>query len=248
MVHCLAKICSLSTAESTVRRILDRFERTGTISANKPTSRAHCLHQHDELILVELVSENPSIYLKEIKQKLFETTGVKASESTICRTLQRMGFTRKRMQHISPKRFDTLIAEYQAEISLFNSDSLVFVDKTGTDQHAALRKYGYSIRGCPACCAKILFRGKRYTAIGIMSSTKLLDSYVVEGIVNGDVFYSFVQTSLLPQLMEFNGVNPNSVVVMDNCSVHNVPEVIELIQCRCASNISATLQPTFESD
>ena len=131
-----------------MRRILDGFERTGIVSANKPTFRAHCLHQHDELILVELVSENPSIiYLKEIKQKLFETTGVKASESTICRTLQRMGFTRKRMQHVSLKRSDTLIAEYKAEISLFNSDSLVFVDETGTDQRDALREYGYSIRG-----------------------------------------------------------------------------------------------------
>ena len=35
---------------------------------------------------------------------------------------------------------------------------------------------------------------------------------------------------LLPQLREFNGINPNSLVIMDNCSIHNVQKVIDLIQ------------------
>ena len=41
----------------------------------------------------------------------------------------------------------------------------------------------------------------------------------------GDVFYSFVRTSLLTKLMPFNGTNPNSVLILDNCSVHHVDEV-----------------------
>ena len=222
---------NLHIAESTVMRILDRFERTGTVSANKATPRAHCLHQHDELLLLQLINENPSIYLREIRQKLLETTGVNASESTICRSLQRMGFTRKRMQHVALQRSNVLIGEYQADISLFDSNSLVFVDETGSDQRDALRNYGYSLRGYPAHSAKILFKGTRYSAIGVMSTTELLDSFVVEGTVDGDVFYTFVQTSLLPYLQEFNGVNPNSIVVMDNCSIHHLQEVIELIHC-----------------
>ena len=47
--------------------------------------------------------------------------------------------------------------------------------------------------------------------------------------MDGDTFYLFVQRTLLPTLLPFNGYNPNSVVVMDNCSIHHVPEVIELI-------------------
>ena len=40
----------------------------------------------------------------------------------------------------------------------------------------------------------------------------------------------FIQRTLLPTLLPFNGYNPNSVVVMDNCSIHHVPEMIELIR------------------
>ena len=184
---------NLHIAESTVVRILDRFEITGTVSANKATPRAHCLHlQHDELLLLQLINENPSNYLREIRQKLLEATGVNAPESTVCRSLQRMGFTRKRMQHVALQRSNVLIGEYQADISLFDSNSLVFVDETGSDQRDALRYYGYSLRGYPAHSAKILFKGTRYSAIGVMSTTELLDSFIVEGTVDGDVFYTFV--------------------------------------------------------
>ncbi len=83
----------LYVAESTVCRILDRFERTGSVAPNQPTPRPHRLHEHDELTLIELVCDNPSVYLREIQATLMETTGTVASASTICRTLKRLGFT-----------------------------------------------------------------------------------------------------------------------------------------------------------
>ena len=47
---------------------------------------------------------------------------------------------------------------------------------------------------------------------------------VARGSVDGDGFYDFVCT-LLGKLMPFNGMNPNSVLILDNCSVHHVDEV-----------------------
>ena len=52
----------LCVAKFTVWRIVDRFERTGRVAPNQATLRAHRLHEHNELVLVELVCENP-IYL-----------------------------------------------------------------------------------------------------------------------------------------------------------------------------------------
>ena len=43
----------------------------------------------------------------------------------------------------------------------------------------------------------------------------------------------FVQRTLLPTLLPFDGYNSNLVVIMDNCSIHHVPEVIELILYCC---------------
>ena len=47
--------------------------------------------------------------------------------------------------------------------------------------------------------------------------------------MNGDIFEDFVRTTLLPILMPFNGINSHSVVIMDNCSVHHLERVLEMI-------------------
>ena len=44
------------------------------------------------------------------------------------------------------------------------------------------------------------------------------------------MFYSFVQTHLLPHLQPYNGINPHSIVVLDNyCSIHHIAEVVKSI-------------------
>ena len=58
----------------------------------------------------------------------------------------------------------------------------------------------------------------------------MLDVFTTDGTVNGEKFVHFVERTLLPQLLPFNGMNPRSVVVMDNASIHHVGEVIELIE------------------
>ena len=43
------------------------------------------------------------------------------------------------------------------------------------------------------------------SAIACMSSTGLLDVKTITGTSDGDAFYDFVNTNLLPHLMSFNG-------------------------------------------
>ena len=67
------------------------------------------------------------------------------------------------------------------------------------------------------------------SAIAAMNSAEIICYKLCEGSVNGDVFYRFIQENLLPNLLPFDGYNVNSVVIMDNCSVHHVSEVLELL-------------------
>ncbi len=50
------------------------------------------------------------------------------------------------------------------------------------------------------------------------------------GSVNGEVFFDFVRTLLIPQMLPFDGenINARSIVVLDNCSIHHVQHVIDL--------------------
>ena len=113
---------------------------------------------------------------------------------------------------------------------MYDPEMLIFLDETGSDKHAAIRQYGYSLRGRPLARDKLLVRGKRVSAIAFMSVSGMLGCKTVTGSVNGEVFYDFVQTALLPHLMPFDGKNPHSVIVMDNCSIHHVSEIVKMIR------------------
>ncbi len=92
-----------------------------------------------------------------------------------------------------------------------------------------MRKFGYSLRGLRCCCTKLLARGKRVSAIAAISSIGILDVQFLKGSIDGEIFANFVELSVLPHLLPFDGVNPNSIVVMDNASIHYNERVRSLI-------------------
>ena len=77
---------------------------------------------------------------------------------------------------------------------------------------------------------QLLVRGDHLSGIAFISVNGLLDVKVVTGATNGDVFYSFVEEHLLPCLLPFDGINPHSVVIMDNCSIHHVSGIVQMIE------------------
>ena len=116
--------------------------------------------------------------------------------------------------------------QYIIDVSLYSPEMFAFIDETGADRRNNLRKYGYSLRGKPAVHNTLLFRGERVSAISCISICGVLDVRIIRGTSDGDVFYDFVRSHLISHLMPFNGINPHSVVVLDNCSIHRCVEVM----------------------
>lgn len=137
--------------------------------------------------------------------------------------------TRQRIQRVSLRRCEIKRAEFWAEMVAFDPDMMLWVDETGCDKRNALRKYGYGIQGQPPRDYSLVLRGKRYSAIAILSTDGVEDVYITEGTVDGDKFLDFIRRHMLPLLMPFDGHNPNSIVIMDNASIHHIGPVIELI-------------------
>ena len=146
-----------------------------------------------------------------------------------------MGCTRQSMHHLALQRSDALRARFMAEISCYDPSMLILLDETGCDRRHSIRKYGHSVRGLPLCDHHLLVRGVRYTAIPIISTDGVHDVYLHKGTMNGDYFVKFVQDILLPVLQPFNWLNPNSVVILDNASIHHLDEVRDLIEVQVNS-------------
>lgn len=43
-------------------------------------------------------------------------------------------------------------------------------------------------------------------------------------------FFDYVRGSLIPEMLPFDGENPKSIAVLDNCSIHHVRHVIQLFK------------------
>ena len=62
------------------------------------------LSETEQLILLQILFENPGIYLDEIKEKLQELSGLSVAHSTICVEVHELGLTRQKMSFIMSRR------------------------------------------------------------------------------------------------------------------------------------------------
>ena len=221
----------LHISERSVYRYVQRFKSTGEVRKCHKTNGPACiLSEHEELIIVNSMLSSPGIYLRELQQHLSHSTGRWIHESTICRCLKRLGMSRQKIQHIALQRCDSKRAEFIANVMMvFESSLCVWVDETGCDRRNAQRKYGYGIRGQTPQDFSLKLRGKRYSAISILSTEGVEDTYITEGTVNGDIFLDFVRKQLVPILSPFDGHTPRSVVILDNAAIHHVDRVVTTI-------------------
>lgn len=123
---------------------------------------------------------------------------------------------------------------------MYDPAMLLWIDESGCDRRDSIRKYGYGIRGSPPTTHILLTRGKLYSAIPIMSREGIHDVCLYEGTVNGGRFQEFIRNCLLPILLPFNGINPLSVVIMDNASIHHVDGVKDLIENQAGARLLYT--------
>jgi len=77
---------------------------------------------------------------------------------------------------------------------------------------------------------RTLARGKRFSAIAAICSEGLIDVELTYNSVDSDQFFDFIRGTLIPNTQPFDGSNTKSFVIMDNCSIHHVEPVKELLQ------------------
>ena len=102
----------------------------------------------------------------------------------------------------------------------------VWIDVTGSDARNHIRKYGYALEGDTPTTHRFLSRGKQINTVAAICSNSLLTVDLTES-TTGEKFSDFVRGSLIPNI---NGINPQSIAVLDNCAIHHVQEVRELFQ------------------
>ena len=70
------------------------FQETSAVFKVNTTKK---LSASDEVAITEMVLDHPSLYLHELQNALYQSTGTDVSTSTICRFLHHEGFTYKKL-------------------------------------------------------------------------------------------------------------------------------------------------------
>ena len=65
--------------------------------------------------------------------------------------------------------------------------------------------------------------------IAALAADGLVAVEFTKGTVDGEKFLDFVHGSLIPLMLPFDGLNPKSIAIMDNCSIHHVQAVADLL-------------------
>lgn len=125
-------------------------------------------------------------------------------------------------------------------ISKINSDKLVFIDETGTDDNI-YALYGYSEIGTRSYSTKNAFKKQRLSTIaGYRSSTKdLIAPFEYSGTANKDLFLGWFEQVLCPSL------NPGDYVVIDNASIHKGFEIYDIAE---DFNVNIIYLPPYSPD
>ena len=196
----------LVVSRKTVQRVIQIFEDTGDV---EPAKQRHGperkLDAFEEMTLMQTLMENPSAYLDELQEDLQERTGTVVSLTTVCRTLHRLGLTRKKLRRVVMSRSECARSEFREEMATVNADMFVWIDETGSDRRDANRRCGYHLQGMVPISYTLSIRGKRLSVIAAISTRGIEDIELTEGTVNGDLFVHFVEHSLLPILQPFDG-------------------------------------------
>ncbi len=132
-----------------------------------------------------------------------------------------------------------------AEMQFFNIDQIVWLDETGCDKRDHMRKLGYAMRGMRPVCKRLLHRGQRISAVAAMCSEGVIALELGEGTYNGDRFLEFLTGNLIPEMLQFDGSSPRYVLVMDNCSIHHIAPVLQLLN---TAGILSMFLPPYSPD
>ena len=126
---------NLSISIGTVHNVLKLFEETGEVSPKKPEREdMRKIDNSDELFILGLLLENPSLYPGEICQRIDSTFGIQVTPSTVCRIIQRNGFTRKKVQQVAKQRSVEFRGRFFAEVQHYRPEQFVWVDESGCDK------------------------------------------------------------------------------------------------------------------
>lgn len=216
----------VSCSKRTVTRVRANIRAFGAPYAPKaaraPRSRIlpHVLDALLDRLLIK-----PDLYLDEMADFVWDEYDFNVSEHSVRRSLKACDWSKKKTQRVARERDPDLRDACLQELSEYKSFQLVFVDESGCDTLAGVRRTGWAPRGMPAVQTARFHREERHQILPAYTQNGVIHTRIYQGSTDGEFFEDFIR-ELLPMCGRWP--EPNSVLVMDNASFHQGSSIKEL--------------------
>ena len=243
---------------SSIHRVIRSFKRYGEVRMRKDFSEARAASMTRHLTeLVKIVLEQPDRFLDEIQVLLRDRTGVMYTRSMVEGRLLQRGYGWKVLGRIAAQRDAEERLAYRAMIRTFDPRCLLFLDESHHDRNNTRRRRGRARSGeTPTVHEALGSADVRFSLLAAMNSA----GFVVPACriiekrgVDREDFLTWVREDLcgldaagepiggrdrngqrlVPSLLQPydpDHPRPNSVLVLDNASIHHSSEFLELVQ------------------
>jgi hypothetical protein len=154
---------------------------------------------------------------------------------------------KKQLHWVAAQRNDVDRMLYRQHMLVYRPDQLVFADETGSNKESDLwRMRGRAPRGCVATASRPLVRGRRISVLAAFTFTgAFLTYYAINATFNAELFLDAILNVLLPSMNPWP--EPNSVLVLDNCSIHKTFE-LEIREACNQRGIILEFLPAYSPD
>ena len=201
-----------------------------------------------EQILLRLIRENPQLYLDELQDAMLVETGKVWHTATIWRKLHKLGFSLQFAVFRAKQQSQVEVDAYGIRLleRVQHPRQLIYIDETARGANASRRRRAWAPKGTSPVIDAPFERDfdKRFTLIAACNWNGFVRGacQVVErekgkedmnperGTVDTERFERYVEHHLVPVLGNSARAEPNSIVVMDNASIHNSGKIRRMIE------------------
>lgn len=183
-----------------VHKVITIFRDYGTVidpTKSRDGRPRYCTNEDTAYIRV-LIEANPTTHLDEIQAKLALVRNVHVALATICRTIQRMGITRKGVSRAAAERDEELRDLFEIRMAQYEDpDLFVFLDESAVDRRTAQRGFGWADAGLPCVERATFLRGIRYSILPALTSSGIIALDIFEGSVTKERFIGFLREQVV---------------------------------------------------
>lgn len=211
---------AIQVAHRTVYKIQVNLDLYGEpyAPASVVQGRPRLLLAYQELKLLDFLEDQPTAYLDELQDFLFDEFDLQVSTATVSRTLLRARWSRKAVRARAAERSHELRTLWIGRQANWSADQLLFLDESACNERTGDRKFGWSPIGIDCAVSRSAKRSERWSILPALSVDGYLSYLIYQGSITAEIFELFVEQQVLPHCTPYP--RPRSILVLDNASIH----------------------------